>query len=160
MCGIAGIVDLTGARPVPSGLLKRMADAIVHRGPDEDGYLDQASVGLANRRLSIIGLADGQQPIFNEDRSVVTAFNGEFFDYPEMRAVLEARGHRFATHCDTELIPHLWEDHQEDFFPHLRGQFALAVFAYALFIGRGKKTATAIGSWSRRRSRRSWPPAW
>ena len=105
-----------------------MANAIVHRGPDEEGYLERPGLGLANRRLSIIGLADGQQPIFNEDRSVVTVFNGEFFDYPETRAVLEGRGHRFATHCDTEIIPHLWEDHQEGLFPHLRGQFAFAIF--------------------------------
>ena len=88
MCGIAGIVDLSGSRPVPPGILPRMADAIVHRGPDEEGYLERDGLGLANRRLSIVGLADGQQPIFNEDRSVAAVFNGEFFDYPEMRALL------------------------------------------------------------------------
>lgn len=128
MCGIAGIVDLSGNRPVPAGILKRMADAIFHRGPDQDGYFEHAGIGLANRRLSIIGLFDGQQPITNEDRSVVCVYNGEFFDYPEMKQRLEANGHRFATHCDTELIPHLWEDHGERTFEHLRGQFALAVF--------------------------------
>ncbi len=105
-----------------------MADAIVHRGPDEDGYLEAPGVGLANRRLSIVGLSDGKQPIYNEDRSVVTVFNGEFFDYPEVKARLEAKGHQFRTHCDTELIPHLWEDHQEEMFAHLKGQFALAVW--------------------------------
>jgi len=128
MCGIAGIIDMTGRRAVPMGTLRRMADAIIHRGPDEDGYLDDNHLGLGNRRLSIVGLADGRQPIYNEDRSVVTVFNGEFFDYPEMRQLLEKKGHRFATHCDTELIPHLWEDHQEGMFEHLRGQFALAVW--------------------------------
>ena len=128
MCGIAGIIDLSGSRPIPPGILKRMADAITHRGPDEDGYLEEPGVGLANRRLSIVGLADGKQPIYNEDRSVVTVFNGEFFDYPEAKAKLEARGHVFRTHCDTELIPHLWEDHQEGMFEHLKGQFALAVW--------------------------------
>jgi asparagine synthase (glutamine-hydrolysing) len=128
MCGIAGIVDLSGHRHVPPGVLRRMADAIVHRGPDDDGYLEDNSLGLANRRLSIIGLADGKQPIGNEDGSVVAVFNGEFFDYPEVKVTLEAKGHRFATHCDTELIPHLWEDHQEQMFEHLRGQFALAVW--------------------------------
>lgn len=128
MCGIAGMVDLSGQRPIPDGTLQRMAAAILHRGPDEDGYLRIPGLGLANRRLSIVGLADGQQPIWNEDRSVVTVFNGEFFDYPEVRTMLESRGHRFATHCDTEIIPHLWEDHQEGMFEHLRGQFALAVY--------------------------------
>src|SRR4051812_25406060 len=128
MCGIAGIIDLTGHRPVPPDLLRRMADAILHRGPDEDGYLEAPGVGLANRRLSIVGLADGKQPITNEDGSVVTVYNGEFFDYPERKAELEAKGHRFRTHCDTELIPHLWEDHQEDMLPRLHGQFALALW--------------------------------
>ncbi len=128
MCGIAGIIDLTGSRPVPTGILKRMADAIIHRGPDEDGYLEEPGIGLANRRLSIVGLSDGKQPIWNQDRSIVTVFNGEFFDYPEAKARLESRGHTFRTHCDTELIPHLWEDYQEGMFEHLKGQFALAVW--------------------------------
>src|SRR2546430_2078890 len=128
MCGIAGMVDLEGKRPVPEGALARMANAIIHRGPDEDGFLEQAGLGLANRRLSIVGLFDGRQPIWNEDRSVVVVYNGELFDYPELRAQLEGRGHRFATHCDTELIPHLWEDHQEGMFDYLRGQFALALW--------------------------------
>jgi asparagine synthase (glutamine-hydrolysing) len=129
MCGIAGMIDLTGqGRPIPAGILGRMASAILHRGPDEDGYFEAPGIGLANRRLSIVGLADGKQPIRNEDGSVVTVFNGEFFDYPERRRELEARGHRFRTHTDTELIPHLWEDHQEAMFDHLHGQFAVACF--------------------------------
>jgi asparagine synthase (glutamine-hydrolysing) len=128
MCGIAGMLDLSGRRAVPEGLLRRMADAITHRGPDDDGYLDRPGLGLANRRLSIVGLADGRQPIYNEDRSVAVVYNGELFDYPELRVALEARGHRFRTHCDTELIPHLWEDHQEGMFEHLHGQFALALW--------------------------------
>ncbi|MSQ95669.1 MAG: asparagine synthase (glutamine-hydrolyzing) [Gemmataceae bacterium] len=128
MCGIAGIIDLAGSRQIPPGILTRMADAISHRGPDEDGYLEEPGVGLANRRLSIVGLFDGKQPIYNEDRSVVTVFNGEFFNYPEVKTQLEARGHVFRTHCDTELIPHLWEDHQEGMFEHLKGQFAFALW--------------------------------
>jgi asparagine synthase (glutamine-hydrolysing) len=128
MCGIAGIIDLAGSRPIPPGILTRMADAITHRGPDDDGYLDEPGVGFANRRLSIVGLFDGKQPIWNEDRSVVTVFNGEFFNYPEAKAQLEAKGHTFRTHCDTEIIPHLWEDHQEGLFEHLKGQFAFAVW--------------------------------
>ena len=128
MCGIAGIVDLRHQRSVPVDRLRRMADAMIHRGPDDDGYFEGAGLGLANRRLSIVGLADGRQPITNEDGSVVVVFNGELFEYPELKPVLEARGHRFATHCDTELIAHLWEDHQEGTFERLRGQFAVAVW--------------------------------
>lgn len=128
MCGIAGIVDLSGRKPVPAGVLEAMAAAIVHRGPDEDGFLEAPGLGLASRRLSIVGLADGRQPIANEDRSVFVVFNGELFDYPERKAELEGRGHRFATHCDTELIPHLWEDHQEAMLERLRGQFAVALW--------------------------------
>lgn len=129
MCGIAGLIDLSGyQRPVPTGVLVRMADAIVHRGPDEDGYLQRPGLGLASRRLSIVGLFDGRQPIGNEDGSVAVVFNGELFDYPEQKSDLEKRGHRFRTHCDTELIPHLYEDHQEQLFEHLRGQFAVAVW--------------------------------
>jgi asparagine synthase (glutamine-hydrolysing) len=129
MCGIAGIVDLSGKRrPLPAGAIRSMADAIVHRGPDEDGYLERPGLAFASRRLSIVGLADGRQPIFNEDRSVAVVFNGELFDYPEMKAELEGRGHRFSTHCDTEIIPHRWEDHQEGMWEHLRGQFAVALY--------------------------------
>jgi asparagine synthase (glutamine-hydrolysing) len=128
MCGIAGFINLTGEAPVPEEALQDMAAALYHRGPDEDGYFSRLGLGLASRRLSIVGLADGRQPIFNEDRSVAVAYNGELFDYPEQKARLEARGHRFVTHCDTEIIPHLWEDHQEGMFEHLRGQFALALW--------------------------------
>jgi asparagine synthase (glutamine-hydrolysing) len=128
MCGIAGIVDLSGRRPVSQELLQRMADAIRHRGPDEEGYLEAPGLGLANRRLSIVGLKDGRQPIYNEDRSIAVVYNGELFDYPEVKQHLEAKGHRFATHCDTELIPHLWEEYQEGMFAHLHGQFALALW--------------------------------
>jgi asparagine synthase (glutamine-hydrolysing) len=105
-----------------------MADALFHRGPDECGYLEQPGVSLASRRLSIVGLADGRQPISNEDGSVSVVFNGELFDYVERRAELQSRGHRFATHCDTEVIPHLWEDHAEGMMERLRGQFAFALW--------------------------------
>src|SRR3954471_3182096 len=128
MCGIAGMIDLSGRRSAPWGVVAAMARAIVHRGPDEDGFFDDSGLGLANRRLSIVGLADGKQPISNEDRTVWTVFNGEFFDYPEKRAELEAKGHAFRTHTDTELIPHLWEDHRERMFDHLKGQFAFCLY--------------------------------
>src|SRR6266481_6922802 len=128
MCGIAGIVDLSGRRPVPAGMLQAMAAALIHRGPDEDGSFEVPGLGMASRRLSIVGLADGRQPICNEDRSIFVVYNGELFDYPEVRADLEGRGHRFATHCDTEVIPHLWEEFAEGMFERLRGQFALALW--------------------------------
>jgi asparagine synthase (glutamine-hydrolysing) len=128
MCGIAGIVDLAGGRTVGDNVIQRMTQAIIHRGPDEDGYLQRPGLALGSRRLSIVGLADGQQPVANEDRTVFVVFNGEFFDYPERQAELRSRGHRLVTHCDTEIIPHFWEDFQEGMFEHLRGQFAFALW--------------------------------
>src|SRR5579863_10170076 len=101
MCGIAGVIDLVSKRTVPAQVLSAMADSIVHRGPDEDGYLEEPGIGFASRRLSIVGLADGRQPIGNEDGNISVVFNGELFEYPEMRAKLEGLGHRFSTHCDT-----------------------------------------------------------
>jgi asparagine synthase (glutamine-hydrolysing) len=141
MCGIAGIVDLAGSRIVADGIIQRMTQAIVHRGPDEEGYFQRPGVVLGSRRLSIVGLADGQQPVANEDRSVSVVFNGEFFDYLEQRAELQARGHRLVTHCDTEIVPHLWEENQEGVFERLRGQFALALWderRHRLVLGRDR----------------------
>jgi len=128
MCGIAGMIDLSGQRTAPRGVVAGMARAIVHRGPDDDGFLSATGLELANRRLSIVGLADGKQPISNEDGTVWTVFNGEFFDYPEQRRDLEARGHVFRTHTDTELLPHLWEEYREGMLQHLRGQYAVCVW--------------------------------
>lgn len=129
MCGIAGMIDLSGSkRAAPRGVVARMTDAIFHRGPDEDGYLERPGFHLGMRRLSIVGLADGQQPIANEDRTVWVIFNGEFFDYPEKRKELESKGHVFRTHTDTELIPHLWEEYGPGFWDHLKGQFALCLY--------------------------------
>ena len=128
MCGIAGIVDLAGNRDIANGIIEKMTQAIIHRGPDEEGYFRRPGVQFGSRRLSIVGLADGQQPVANEDRSVSVVFNGEFFDYPEKLSELQARGHRLVTHCDTEIIPHLWEDYHEGMFERLRGQFALALW--------------------------------
>ena len=141
MCGIAGVMDLAGKRTVPEGVVERMARALIHRGPDEEGFLHRPGLALASRRLSIVGLADGQQPVTNEDRSVFAVFNGEFFDFPEKRAELAARGHRLVTHCDTEIIPHLWEDYQERMFERMRGQFAVALYdarRHQLTLGRDR----------------------
>jgi asparagine synthase (glutamine-hydrolysing) len=128
MCGIAGIVNLSETSAIDPYIVRRMADAITHRGPDDDGFFFRPGLGMANRRLSIVGLADGKQPISNEDRTVSVVYNGELFDYPEVKARLQAKGHQFRTHCDTELIPHLYEDHGEAVFEKLRGQFAIALW--------------------------------
>lgn len=128
MCGIAGAIDLTGQRRLPTEALQAMAEAIFHRGPDEEGYLEQDCVSLASRRLSIVGLADGQQPVTNEDRSVSVVFNGELFDHQERREALRSKGHKLTTHCDTEIIPHLWEEYQEKCFDYLQGQFGFALW--------------------------------
>src|SRR6266478_5195528 len=141
MCGLAGIIDLTQQRAVPEEIVRRMARAIVHRGPDEEGFFFQPGVALASRRLSIVGLANGQQPVTNEDGNVVVVFNGELFDHLEKRAELEARGHRLVKHCDTEIIPHLWEETQEGMFELMRGQFALALWderRHRLVLGRDR----------------------
>jgi asparagine synthase (glutamine-hydrolysing) len=128
MCGIAGIVNLSAPTAIDEAIVRRMANAIVHRGPDQDGFFFRAGVALANRRLSIIDLTDGRQPTHNEDHSVTVTFNGELFDHPELRTELIARGHKLRTHCDTELLPHLWEDHAEGMLEKLRGQFAIALW--------------------------------
>jgi len=131
MCGIAGSIDLAGERQPDQSLLRRMAASLVHRGPDDSGFLLEPGIGLAHRRLSIVGLEDGQQPIFNEDRSVAVICNGELFDFPEWRAELEAKGHVFRTHSDCEILVHLYEEYGEDLFPHLKGQFAFALVDFA-----------------------------
>jgi len=128
MCGIAGMVDLSGNRRTPDAkVIRSMADVIFHRGPDEDGYLIRPGLGFANRRLSIVGLADGKQPIANESGSVECVFNGEFFDYPDRKQQLQSHGHTFKTHCDTELIPHTYEELGDNLLDGLRGQFAFAL---------------------------------
>ena len=141
MCGIAGIVDLTGRRQPDPAVLQAMAQSLWHRGPDDDGFLIRPGFGFANRRLSIVGLGDGRQPIFNEDSSVAVVFNGELFDYPERKAELQAKGHVFRTHTDTELIVHLYEEHGEGVFTELKGQFALALIDFSkrtIFLARDR----------------------
>lgn len=127
MCGIAGTIDLGGGRQPDEPLLRRMAAALVHRGPDDYGFFRAPGVGFTHRRLSIVGLEDGQQPIFNENKSVAVVCNGELFDFPEKRAELEAKGHKFRTHSDCEIIVHLYEEHGEDLLSYLKGQFAFAL---------------------------------
>jgi asparagine synthase (glutamine-hydrolysing) len=119
---------MAGRRDVEEGVIERMSRALTHRGPDEEGFLRRPGLAFASRRLAIVGLADGQQPMSNEDGNFQVVYNGEFFDHPEKRAELVSRGHRLHTHCDTEIIPHLWEESREETFLRLRGQFAIAVY--------------------------------
>src|SRR5688500_6012120 len=110
MCGIAGIIDSDRNRPVDADVLRAMGNAIAHRGPDAEGIWREPGMGLVHRRLAIIDLQGGDQPIGNEDGSVQVVFNGEIYNFQELRAGLEARGHRFATRTDTEVLVHLYEE--------------------------------------------------
>ncbi len=151
MCGIAGIIDLRGKRQPDPAAVQRMADALWHRGPDDEGFLFRPGLGFASRRLSIVGLGDGRQPIFNEDGTIAVVYNGELFDYPERKAALQAKGHVFRTHTDTELIVHLYEEHGEDVFAQLKGQFALALVDFnkrTVFLARDRVGICPL-HWSR-----------
>ena len=128
MCGITGILHLDGVTPVDASALHAMNERLFHRGPDDAGLFTEGPVGLAMRRLSIIDLSSGRQPIRNEDGSVTIVFNGEIYTYRELAKQLAARGHRFATHSDTEVIVHLFEDHGAKCVDHLRGMFAFAIW--------------------------------
>ncbi|MCL5999499.1 MAG: asparagine synthase (glutamine-hydrolyzing) [Chloroflexi bacterium] len=128
MCGITGVLNRVDAPPVTEATLRQMLAMIRHRGPDEIGIYRDEWVGLGNARLSIIDLSGGQQPISNEDGTLWIVFNGEIFNYLELRPELEARGHQFATHCDTEVIVHLYEDYGPGCLSRLNGQFAIAIW--------------------------------
>jgi asparagine synthase (glutamine-hydrolysing) len=127
MCGIAGIVSTTGER-IDAATIHRMCQAIVHRGPDDEGLFVKDGTGLGMRRLSIIDLAGGHQPVFNEDRTIWIVFNGEIYNFPSLREDLLKRGHKFSTHTDTEVIVHLYEDLGADCVSKLRGMFAFALY--------------------------------
>lgn len=128
MCGIAGIFDTQFRESPGEPELRRMIVQLRHRGPDGFGFYRDDGIGLAHARLSIIDLEGGAQPIHNEDRSVWVVFNGEIFNYLELRQDLEQRGHRFYTHSDTEVLVHLYEQYGPAFVDHLNGQFAIALW--------------------------------
>ncbi len=128
MCGICGIFNFDSNEPVDRGALQRANDAMAHRGPDDQGIHINGAAGLGNRRLSIIDLPGGHQPITNEDESLWITFNGEIYNHLELRPDLLARGHRFRTHSDTEIILHLYEEYDLGFVDHLRGMFAFAIW--------------------------------
>jgi asparagine synthase (glutamine-hydrolysing) len=126
VCGICGIASASG--PVDPGRLAAMSATLVHRGPDSEGAVVDGPVGLAARRLSIIDLETGDQPLANEDGTVHVVQNGELYNYRELRAELERAGHRFRSHGDTEVLVHLYEELGDRFAARLRGMFAVAIW--------------------------------
>lgn len=141
MCGISGIFDLQGQRDIDVLLLARMNHSLRHRGPDEGGLHREPGLGLAHRRLSVIDLASGQQPLFNADRSIAIVFNGEIYNYRALMAELRQFGHQFRTSSDTEVIVHAWEQWGEQCVQRLRGMFAFALWdrrRHLLFLARDR----------------------
>ena len=142
MCGINGIAfSEVSQRQVDPSLLQRMRDVITHRGPDDQGMFIDRNVGLGHRRLSIVDVAAGHQPMTNEDDTLHITYNGEIYNHADYRSSLEAKGHRYRTHCDTETILHLYEEHGHDCVHSLRGMFAFAIWDQRkreLFIARDR----------------------
>ncbi|MFZ1931085.1 MAG: asparagine synthetase B, partial [Candidatus Sulfotelmatobacter sp.] len=141
MCGICGIFHPERTRRVNRDLLAGMNQQIVHRGPDDDGFFVEENVGLAMRRLSIIDIQTGHQPLSNEDGNVWIVFNGEIYNHQDLRKDLESRGHRYRTKSDTETIVHLYEEYGSECVEHLRGMFAFAIWdrrKRRLFIARDR----------------------
>lgn len=141
MCGIAGIVDLTGQRDISSSLIHAMNETQFHRGPDEGGVWQDAGVALAHRRLSIIDLSTGQQPMSSADGGLVLVYNGEIYNFPELRAELELHGHVFSTNSDTEVVLYSWKQWGVDCVDRFRGMFAFALWdkrEQSLFLARDR----------------------
>ncbi len=141
MCGITGILDTLSKADVDQALLDRMNESQHHRGPDAGGLHLEPGLGLGHRRLSIIDLSSGQQPLFNEDGSVVVVFNGEIYNFQGLSQELQALGHTFRTHCDTEVIVHAWEQWGEACVTRFRGMFAFAIWdrnQQTLFLARDR----------------------
>src|SRR2546423_2531940 len=128
MCGICGMLHADEAQPVQAQRVRWMADGIAHRGPDDDGFYIEGAVGLGMRRLSIIDLKGGRQPIANENGTVQLVYNGEIYNYRQLRRELQSQGHAFATETDTEVVVHAYEQHGDDFLRLLHGMFALALW--------------------------------
>lgn len=128
MCGISGIFEFARSRPVDSAVVHRMNDSLRHRGPDDEGIYVDRGIGLGHRRLSIIDVAGGHQPISNEDGTIWVLLNGEIYNYPSLSTDLQERGHQFRTRSDTEAIVHLYEEYGDACFTHLRGMFAIAIW--------------------------------
>jgi asparagine synthase (glutamine-hydrolysing) len=141
MCGLVGIFDSRGHRPIDQGLLAAMTDSLAHRGPDGRGQYVAEGIGLGHRRLSIIDLAGGQQPMFNEDGTIAVVYNGEIYNFKELAQELRNCGHRFHSVCDTEVIVHAWEEWGADCVRRFRGMFAFALWdnnTETLFLARDR----------------------
>lgn len=142
MCGINGIAFSSRSRRlIDVAVLERMRDVITHRGPDDEGIFVDGRIGFGHRRLSIVDVAAGHQPMTNEDGSLHITYNGEIYNHADFREALESRGHQYRTHCDTETILHLYEEHGEDCVNYLRGMFAFAIWnqrTQTLFIARDR----------------------
>jgi asparagine synthase (glutamine-hydrolysing) len=141
MCGIVGLIDLTARREVDAALLQRMTASQAHRGPDQQNTYREPGAGLGHRRLSVIDVASGEQPLFNEDRSIVVVYNGEIYNFQDLMRELESYGHRFRTRCDTEVIVHAWEQWGERCVERFRGMFAFGLWdrrAQLVFLARDR----------------------
>ncbi len=141
MCGIAGILEFGRDARASAAALREMCRVISHRGPDDDGFYTDGSVGIGMRRLSIVDVAGGHQPISNEDGTLWIVFNGEIYNHLALREQLITRGHRYSTHSDTETVIHLYEEYGSDCVQHLRGMFAFAIWnrnTKTLFIARDR----------------------
>src|SRR5438445_3581336 len=130
MCGITGWVNLdeSNLNNHTESVLHSMCERIVHRGPDSEGIWMDDTVALGMRRLSIIDLKTGDQPLYSWDKSIITMVNGELYNYREVRADLEKRGHRFVTQTDVEIVPHLYQEYGDDFVDHINGMFAISLW--------------------------------
>lgn len=130
MCGICGYFDISKERIPEKKILENMADTLIHRGPDSSGYLIKENLGFGFRRLSLIDLSGGNQPLYNEDKTIVLICNGEIFNYLELKQKLIKKGHKFRTNTDVEVLIHLYEEYGLDFLNQLNGQFAFALYDY------------------------------
>lgn len=128
MCGICGIVYKDSERPIDIHILQDMARKITHRGPDDEGFYTYQNIGLAVKRLSIIDIAGGHQPMLNEDESITVVFNGEIYNYLNLKKELEGKGHKFRSRCDTEVLIHLYEEYGRQMVNHMNGMFAFAIY--------------------------------
>jgi asparagine synthase (glutamine-hydrolysing) len=150
MCGICGIVNFPAERPVERQRLERMSAEIFHRGPDEDGFLIKGNVGLAMRRLSIVDVKGGHQPVTNEDETISVLYNGEIYNHASLREQMLAKGHRYKTRSDTESIVHLYEEYGEQAVEHLQGMFAFTLWdarRRALLIARDRLGIKPLYYW-------------
>src|SRR5882672_6923856 len=144
MCGITGWANFDSRKPPPDGakdLLHAMCERMVHRGPDSEGLMVATGVALGMRRLAIIDLVSGEQPVYNEDKTIAVVLNGELYNYREVRDDLEKRGHTFRSASDTEILPHLYEEYGQEMVKQINGMFAFALWdakRRRLFIARDR----------------------